>query len=479
MDALPREREPDHGVSCRWQARIAWLVFMLALVLPFAMAAARHADWTWPAAQALLRQTLPDGWSLIQAWGSFYRAPLLLSALAASLAQARLWRRMPRAWPRQAALRAGLFAISLGCIVLAVQQVTLLVDRVVEQPFIELPAEDRDIEQTLLGQLARVAAGTDFNTVIGEALERGDVNHARIHVEAAGLLGIPLRPETMLSFAEATSWRATILRQSVEVMRGGATGQSDSLGSLAGALAVDLTPAGDLRDIAYQLGVPDEPDRFVLGLSVFGLSLTALAFVVPQQAIPARFGKAFLKTAGRFAKVSPGVGADIRRIGTTLVDLPAAGRAARSMDLTPARAARLVRHEVATELGHVGGRLYRIHASAGTAGTLAVLKQADDLADLSFYQRIAKAMGPTTEAVLTLVGKNSKTAFRVYRAGKRVQATIGGWMMALLTGLGGLVASLSSSLTSSLARRRLRRVARTGGYLPRIGLRTSRWIVEG
>jgi gamma-glutamyltranspeptidase/glutathione hydrolase len=458
--ARPDEQARERAAT--WWFRAWSSLFLVLLALPWLLAAHALADWSWPGAQALLQGTVPDGWRLIRHWDVWYRVPLLLSFMASTLAWLRRRRlRTPdrRCSLRVIGLRLGLALASLALLLLATERLARVVDQVVAHPLVELPADDRAIADTLLGQLARVAAGTDFDQVIGESLARGDVEHARIHAAAADLAGRPLLPATREALAEATSWQATLLRSSWDALRGGVTGRGESLSGLAGALAVDLTPAGDLRDIAYELGVAERPDELVLGLSVVGLGLTAAAFLAPAQALPARFGKAMLKTTARFARVSAGVGADIRRLAARLIDLPAARRATAELDLAPATAARLVRPEVAGELGQVGAELYRIQRAAGTGAALGVLQQADRLADLPFYRRVGQVLGKNTEPVLGLLGKHTRQAFRVYRAGKRAWLTTGGWLAALAMSLGGLLLSLSGSAASHLLKRRIRRYA--------------------
>lgn len=447
------------GRRLHLQARLAWIILWGLAALPFVVGAARTFAWSWPGLRDMFGGFFARGFHQLDAWGPLYRTPLMWSGLAVLITQFRLQRHIPRSsrrW-RLLLLRLGLFGLSLWGFAVAVEKLAFFADAVVENPFTELPADDKALKETLMGQLARVAAGTDFDTVILESLQQGDINHARIHGEAAALLGIPLRPATQAAYAEATSWSATLLRGSWDAARGAVTGQSDSLAGFAGALAVDLTPVGDLRDIAYQLGVNQTPDELILGLSVFGLALTAMSYVAPQEAIPIRSGKAALKTAARFSKVSAGVGADVRRITATTVDLPAFKQAARKFDLTPDFAVRFVRKEGAEELGRVSDDLYQIGQSAGTGTALAVLQQADSLADLPFYRRVATSMGESTEAVVTLLGKNTKRAFRVYRAGRHLTLAIAGGVAGLVASLAGLLLSLSGSITTTLARQMTRR----------------------
>lgn len=459
----PRGTEIGHpGRRLHLQARLAWILLWALAVLPFLVGAAGAFAWSWPGIREMFGGFFAHGVHQLDAWGALYRTPLMWSGLAVLVTQFRLQRHTPRSsrWWRLLLLRLGLFGVSLWGFAVAVEKIAFFAEAVVENPFTELPADDKALKDTLMGQLARVAAGTDFDAVILESLQKGDINHARIHAEAAALLGIPLRPATQSAYQQATSWSSTILRGSWDAARGAVTGQSDSLAGFAGALAVDLTPIGDVRDIAYQLGVTQRPDELILGLSVFGVALTAMAFLAPHQAIPVRSGKAALKTAARFSRVSTGVGADIRRITETTVDLPGFTQAARKFDITPDFALRFVRKEGAEELGRVSGDLFQIGQAANTGAALAVLQQADSLADLPFYRRVATSMGESTEAVVTLLGKNTKRTFRVYRAGRHLTLAIAGGVAGLVASLAGMLLSLSGSMMSLLGKRFARRLTR-------------------
>ena len=145
-----------------------------------------------------------------------------------------------------------------------------------------------------------------------------------------------------------------------------------------------------------------------------------------------------MKPASRFAKASAGVSADIRRITTSTVDLPAFKQAARNLDVSPDFAGRFVRRQGIDELGRVSTDLYDIGQAASTGTALAVLKHADTLADLPFYKRIAKGFGESAEAVIGVLGK----------AGTHLKAQIDRSLAGLAASIAGLLLSLSGSLTS-------------------------------
>jgi hypothetical protein len=286
-------------------AGAAWWGFWLLLAAPLAVGAvANGASWTWDGAFAVLSTFFRAGLEVAHGWGPLYRLALLLLALvavglgwrriAATPAEARRRRRV--LW----GVRAALFGLSAWGFFHAVGQLALVTETVLNGALVDPPADDQAFKDTLLVELARAGATLDFDQVIVETLQREDIDRARVHAQAARLLGIPLRPETVKAYGEATDWGSSLRRGSWAVLEGAFTGESASLAGLAGALTLDLTPAGDLRDVAVQLGrmASEKPaDEVVLGLSLFGMALTAATFVAPAQTVPMTTGKAVLKGA--------------------------------------------------------------------------------------------------------------------------------------------------------------------------------------
>lgn len=435
-------------------ARAAWILLWAMAAWPFLLPFARHLDGSWPGTATAFAGVGSESIAFWRAAWPWY--PLAILVMAG------LWLH----WRRPGAgmgssrtvltVRLLLFALSAAGLLAAVPRLAALTELVVATPILAPPADEKAFRDTLLAELGRAVAETSPDVEIVAALERKDIAHARAHVQAARLLGIALAPATETAFAAATGWPTTIARGSWEALQGAVTGESRSLSGFVGALAGDLTPYGDLRDIAWQLAVEDEPDELILGLSVLGLAVTATGFVLPAQALPLQAGKAALKTSIRFAKAGTGVVADLRRLTRTTVDLPAFEAAARNLEMTPELAARFVRRQGVDELRAVGGDLYTIGQAAGPATAMAVLEHADDLADLPFYKRVATSLGEGAEGAVSILGKSTKRGFRVYKATAATKRKLAGFGALLLSSSLGLLASLSSSLVRLLARRWLR-----------------------
>jgi hypothetical protein len=165
-----------------------------------------------------------------------------------------------------------------------------------------------------------------------------------------------------------------------------------------------------------------------------GIGLTAAAFLAPAPGASSLAGKSILKTTLRSSRVSTGLSSDVRRL-----------------TIAPRGLARL---------GHAARDLAEVRRVAGSRAALAVLRHADGIGDLPYYGRIARVFGERAGGVVTLLGKDAKRAFRVYKASRPAVALILGFAALLVASMVGLLASLSTYASTLLARRFLLRLGR-------------------
>jgi hypothetical protein len=170
-----------------------------------------------------------------------------------------------------------------------------------------------------------------------------------------------------------------------------------------------------------------------------GLGLTAAVLLAPAPAASSIAAKSMLKATLRSSRTSAGLVGDVRRL--------AKGRRGLAV------------------LADASGELADIRKVAGARATLAVLRQADGVADLPFYRRVARTFGDRTAGVVTVLGKDTKRAFRVYKASRPVVAMTVGFAGLLAASIGGLLLSLSTWASTRLARFVLTRIARGGTAL--------------
>jgi hypothetical protein len=213
-----------------------------------------------------------------------------------------------------------------------------------------------------------------------------------------------------------------------------------------------LTPIEDVRGLTkagvdYATGA--EIDRLDLGLSVVGLSATALILASGGTSATLKAGTALIRMARGMQLLSPRLVARLTGAftdGIRWADLPAV----RSAGDLPA----LLRADALAPVTATLADLGRTRAAIGAGATLHLLPMVDDAADARALARASEALGPRVVAMAELVGKS-----RLFRATLRLSDTAAN----LLIGFAGLVASLAAAISHAIqtfALRALRRGSR-------------------
>jgi hypothetical protein len=209
-----------------------------------------------------------------------------------------------------------------------------------------------------------------------------------------------------------------------------------------------LTPVEDLRGITkagvdYAAG--DEVDRLDLGLSVAGLSATALIVASGGSSASVKGGTALVRLARGMKLLSPGLAARMTAAftdGIRWADVPAV----RSIDDLPA----LMRTDVLAPVGEILADLGRTRDAIGTTRTLHLLPLVDDAADARSLAHLSEALGPRTVSRLEVIGKS-----RLFRATTRLSGTALE-LAASLIGLMAAIGAAATHLVQSMILRRLR-----------------------
>lgn len=210
-----------------------------------------------------------------------------------------------------------------------------------------------------------------------------------------------------------------------------------------------LTPVEDLRgitkagvDYASGAGI----DRLDLGLSVAGLSATALIAATGGTSAGVKAGTALVRLARGMRLMTPKLTAMMTSAfadGIRWADIPAV----RSLDDLPG----LLRADALAPVAATLSDLGRTREVLGARRTLHLLPLIDDVADARTLARVSQALGARTVSRVELIGKS-----RLFRATLRVSNTAA----ELTAGLVGLVAGLGAALSNliqSFAFGRLRR----------------------
>ena len=359
-------------------------------------------------------------------------APEALSPPAPGLADG-------RRHPLYRAARAMLFLLSAWLFVVSLGGVARHADTLFYLGEMQLPSSDRDVEQTVIAEVAKAIATLGFDSIILHALAEEDIHRAEIYMGVARRIGFPLRADTVERFEDATDGWSSALRVVEGCANGAFTGKVDDLASFGCGLASDLSGLGDLRDIGIHGSayLSDRPyDDFILGLSIFGLGIT---FLEPSQTLNA--GAAMLKGASRLRRVSQPLQRQLRRLVGDTVDLGAAKAMLRRP--TSEAAAKVIRRQGISGLRHAADQAGTIYHAGGRRALVMALRHADNVDELSLFARVAWVMGKQADEVIEIAGKGLKTAFRVSKVSARAATFTVGWAAALAAAVIGLLTSLS------------------------------------
>lgn len=392
------------------------------------------------------------GLSTARAWAPVL-APTALVCLAAALLPCLRARSDRTRWAARG-LRLLLAGLALAGLVHGLGALARLADRVVREPILAPPEDDRAVADTVLGELRWVLAREGPDARILAAIESCDRGLAEALAAGTRLGGRPLLPETEAALEAARSWRGRIACGAADapcLVTG--TGCRTTAGLLV-SFAVELTTIGDLRDLARELFLESEPDPLLVGLAAVGLVLAAGSLIAPEAAAPLATARAALKVGIRSRLLRPRFVAELRRILDEAVDGPGALAAIRRLDREAAIAA--VRADRLRPLVGAGEDLLAIGSSSGRRAALLAARSVDELDELPLFRRVATSLGEDAAGAFALLGRNLPRAFRVYRAGEEVLGGVRNAAAELAASLAALLLALLRAPAELLLRRALR-----------------------
>ncbi|MSU89551.1 hypothetical protein GE300_07970 [Rhodobacteraceae bacterium 2CG4] len=178
-------------------------------------------------------------------------------------------------------------------------------------------------------------------------------------------------------------------------------------------LAVDLTVAGDLRDLVREAGNyarGEEVDQIDLALSTAGLGAAALVVVSGGSSAAVKLGAGLAKTAKQVGALSAPLLAMVRADAARLVDWRVIGALSyRDADRLVEVLKGALRAAPARRLGALTGDLGAIRASVGTVAALHLVSSVETAADARRLARAAEARPHRVVATLELAGKSRLT----------------------------------------------------------------------
>jgi len=328
---------------------------------------------------------------------------------------------------------------------------------------IEMP---QTLDEAIHRELAAKATPEALAAKIDTALQRDDIEEARMYLNLAGDLGRPVPQDLRDRLAEAEMPQAVTARRAREFGKAFVTGEGDTVAGLAGAVTSDLTVVGDLRDLAREGGrmvAGESYDELILGLSAVGIVATGATVASGGTGLPARIGISVFKVARRAGTLTAGLGLALGRALREAVDLHGVGDVLRSAAFLDTAAMRhslsgLVRTARTGDLARMGSDVRSLSEAIGTGETVRLLRYARSPRELDDLARMSTRFGRGTRGVVELTGR---TSLRAFKHGVRVLAVIADNFFAFLGWFGGLVTMIALRNGWAFTRKMRRRRAGT------------------
>jgi len=316
-----------------------------------------------------------------------------------------------------------------------------------QNPFAEVFVE-RGTEEVRAGFARAVAGVVDEDWLLPRleaALESGDPGEVEVLVRLADDAGVAL-PEGMREDAERAAAHSTGVVACAACAWD--IGACTRLAQVAACnLTVEVTPLGDLNAVRRGLRdhLADTPvDRVDLGLGLLGLGATGAVVASGGTSLPLKAGATVLRVARRAGTMTPGLRAAVDDAVIGAVRWENAGRVA----LLEAAPATMIDTARTGRIAAVAGDALRLGRNTSPADGLALMRLADDPAELAGLARLSDAAGEATRPGVRALGKS-----RALRLTTRVSDIF----LAALGLVTLLVAQLGSLLLFLLRRALVRR----------------------
>jgi len=258
-------------------------------------------------------------------------------------------------------------------------------------------------------ELKKTATKEYLNTHIKYALKSDKIDDAKEYVNLAKYLKVDINSSLLKELKKKDNYIDNTIRESKDFINGFLTGKAESGASLGGSIVSDFTLYGDLRDI-YKEGkkyiLNENYDKFLLGVSMVGVALTASTYVSLGATSPVKSGESAIKVAYKSGKITKGFTKVIEGKLAKSVDLKALKKADFSSFTKAKNSIKQVAKTVNTKpLKSLFKSLNKIEKSTSFADTVKLLKYVDNEKDLAKLTKITAKYKKNSVAVLKVLGK--------------------------------------------------------------------------
>lgn len=248
---------------------------------------------------------------------------------------------------------------------------------------------------------------------IDAALNKEDDDLAASFMTLATERGLPIDPGQGRRLEALRAQADT--RAARDFQEGFLHGERDSAAAFAGATASDLTGYGDVRDLVEQgrkAANGETVDETTVWIAAAGLAVSATTWVSLGNLLPARTGLSALKTLYKTGRLSRLLAASLSRLAAAAVDRGALEKgtaAALRLDLAGLRAAAptLLRPGALSTFKALERDAAILLERTGARGAVQVAGLAQTRAELRQAARLALTKGPTTRAILEVLGRSA------------------------------------------------------------------------
>ncbi|MCB5228127.1 hypothetical protein JAO78_015050 [Alishewanella sp. 16-MA] len=274
-----------------------------------------------------------------------------------------------------------------------------------------------------------------YNQELSIAIEEDDIELANQIYEIGTDQNVTFNEGLIKSLEDKNSTWSTFSRNSRQAWQGAITGDVSSGAGFAGAVASDFTGISDFRDLAIELDAYPNYDSFTVGLSLVGITATALtvssftnAGASALAGITARVGTTSLKVIRTSGKLSKKLETVLKGHTDKIINkqvIEGLSEKIKSIDLKTADTKELNELYVLAKktvnvkaIKPLAGALNDIRVIRGNSGFVGLsrgLTVADDLTDLSRLSKLSAVTKAKFAGVIKLAPKLAKPISKILR----------------------------------------------------------------
>ena len=260
--------------------------------------------------------------------------------------------------------------------------------------------EKKFVKTNIDKELKQKATKSKLTKKIEDALKKNNIQEANIYKNLATMLHITLNPNLLKKIEE----KKTLLKKTKDFTYGFFSGDIKNSSSLAGSITSDFTVVGDVRDIYIQTNKiyhNKEYDKFILGLSIIGVGLTATTLLSSGGTAPIKIGTSILKTAKKSGKLTKSFSKILSKQIDKTIDF-------KKINLSKINSfQKVINKKELAKLEKILKKIHTIRKNSSIYKTLELLKYIDNEKDLQKIAKLSKKYEKNTIGVLKILGKSA------------------------------------------------------------------------